>query len=852
MARLFSKVASAGVAAALTISGVAVSQAAPQSDVEASPDVVEQPTVATASEEQLQELAEQHPMLAPGHGDPDALRGDFDGDGVEDTAVSGVDASSAAAEGALLCWVEFSLSSKGGEGVRQDVRVDGFTGDFAWAMCPKTTVVDFNGDGTDEVFMYHDDEPGWEPLRGRVSPLTVTPDAITKFPLNSGVPMSTDSTFVYLRLRFGDVNNDGRTDVIAVNGSPSAANRMFHIWLTPESGKPDWQNRLNFDGRFVTVGDVDPTRAGNEIIFHPYDYVENRDGNQQMKCTVEALYVPSGDRRVVAMPPADGLCHRGIKVEPVNAGDTVSGVSVTWLNPDDSDVSAETLAYRADDQGVFRQLTNLPAPEAWDDHVVLTTGKHTMGCIPVERNDPQTFGTTIVITKQAEKGYARVTTKGGTPCVFYEWEHAGGGMDEFEYKLVGPGGESRVANVTIESKGDMPLAPVAHDDTFSVDAADGLMTCLPILENDENARYATVKVVGGPSKGAVRRQSFAEGLTCLVYEMSTPGEATLEYVLENSGRKSERATVTINVTGTPKPPVAADDEQEWPFTAAVPDCIPVLGNDKNVVKGEVAIVQPPLNGVAAYNETRNCMSYDPKSVTVMGDEYTYSVETPGGISEATVTVVRPDTVPTAPVAVADEFTVPFGASQTLCVADNDDATGPVEVAVTRDPETGSVESAPKLGCVWFTAPEGAEPSSTVTFDYTATNAGGTSEPVTATVTLVAPGPEGELLARNDWVELTYGGNEGGCITVLRNDSGVRGGDGAMLPGVRVELVSDPAVGHAAVGDRGCVTYWRAPTAVGDDEFHYRIVTEDGTASNTARLRVTMKGTPPAGETPEFE
>lgn len=852
MVRLFGKGASVGLAAALTISAMAVSHAAPHSDEGLQLDAVEQPLAATASVQELQELAEQHPMLAPGHGDPDALRGDFDGDGVADTAVAGVDAGTAAGDGVLLCWVEFALSSQDGKAVRQNVEVTGFTGNFLWSICPKTTVVDFDGDGTDEVFMYHDDEPGWGPLRGRVAPLTVSPDTIREYPLSEEVGLSDGTTFVYRRLHFGDVNDDGRTDVVAVNSSPAAAHRLFDVWLTPESGAPDWRDAHTYNGRFEAIADVDPSRPGNEIVFHPIEYTLTGEPRQRVQCTVDALYVPSGDRRVIAMPPADQLCPTDIKAEPVTAGDVVSGVAVTWLNPSDPEVSPVPGAYRADSSGVFREVADLPALQAWDDHVVLFAGKYTMGCIPVELNDPQTFGATIIITKTPEKGFARVTSRGGTPCVFYEWTHAGNGADSFEYKLVGPGKESKTARVTIENSGELPPAPVAHDDTFLVDLADGPLTCLPIVNNDENARYASVKVIGGPTQGAVRRKSFAEGLTCLVYEAKTVGTDTLTYVLENSGRRSEPATVTVNVSGAPKPPVAVADDQVWPYTAAAPDCVPVLGNDANTANGEVTISVAPRFGVAAYDELRGCMMYKAHSIATTADKYTYQVETAGGVAQAVVTIIRPGGLPAVPVAVDDEFTVPFGAVQTLCVADNDEKTGPVEVTVTRQPESGSVKAAFERECVQFTAPEAAESPAVVTFEYTAINAAGMASPAVVTVTLTEPAPVGELVARNDWVELTYGGNEGGCVPVLRNDAGVQDAQGKPLPGARVELVDVPTVGRATVSANNCVVYWRASTAVGDEEFTYRVVLEDGTVSNTARLRVTMKGNPPEAQAPKFE
>lgn len=648
----FTRAAAVLCAAALGTGVTAVGQASPPTPADSQPpgsqlhatppDVVTAGGLAvTGDAAELEELAAQHPMLSQHQGgDVEALLGDFDGDGTPDRAVPGSSPGAQGGDYFLNCWVEFELSSKGGEKVRQDVDVADVRASFAIYTCPELAVTDFDGDGADEVFMYRVSQTRMTPIQGATDPLVVRPDGVTTFPLKTHSFDDIDY------LEFGDVNNDGRTDVL---GSPyewPAPTTTFTVWLTPESGVPNWDLSMEPSGILGDVADVDPTRPGDEVV-----YTTGRSG-----CTAEVLDMRNGQRRVIATRPQSDLCPTASKVVPPTKAGEPWIVLVRWVSSGQIPDFYKWFPYQADQDGTFRQIEQ-PAPEARFDRVKLTPGTHTQGCIPVTRNDRFTLGADIILTKEPEKGTAKVTSRNGVPCVFYEWTHPGTGNDLFEYKLDSASGESVSMKVRIESFGDLPPAPVAHDDEVTLAYGRDELACLPLLDNDEYTENTTLTVTSKAHIGLVHDiRKKTDGTPCVLYDRRglESGTDRFEYALVNSGRTSEPASVTVTMTGERQPPMPVDDVITLDYDSVATECIRVMDNDENSWRGYLGIAQQPQHGEARVDAVGRCIYYTASDASVVEDEFKYVVRADYGEGEATVRVVRTGTPPTAPVVADDE------------------------------------------------------------------------------------------------------------------------------------------------------------------------------------------------------
>lgn len=684
-------------------------------------------------------------MLATEHFEPGTLTGDFDGDGVADRAILTTELHHDRERPEATCWVDFELSSAE-SGARQAVRSWAHSWDaFRRGACLGYTVTDFNGDGKQGITVFR--HGYW--LRSGFSdmvPGEVTVDGIQ--PL-SGLPDAIEENF----LHFGDVTGDQKTDVVAsIPGHPDFG-ATFDVMITPDDGNPSVDApTVTSDGIFATIGDVDPARPGGEVIYRgaPEDVEDGDEGDDANKwCTVNVMYAPSGDRRAIIGQESENICpasdievgtHNGQPALAVGWADITERSWRTWKKGQYSTI------HQADANGTFHKVTDYPAPVAQRDRVKLTTGSHRSGCIPVMGNDLNTLGARIRITGGPSLGVAEVNTR-STPCIDYTWQHSAGGTDELEYVLEGPGGTSEPQRVIIESVGDMPPAPVAYDDSFSQDPAQGgSTTCHPVQANDENAAFSTVEVATKPDDGIVEVLELPDGSSCVFlnrYNLNTE-PATFTYTLTHMGRESEPATVTITMNDGLPAPEAADDMIDWPYTESVPEAHDLLANDTNVAGARVTITRQPEHGtVKTVGDRPGIYEYLPNAVAVESDSFEYEVMTGGGTSRATVSVSRSGEMPALPVAVDDHVELEPSIywprrdrlETRLDVLGNDQVTALGAVNIVSQPSLGEVEVFDDR--VFYSLPEGPTSETRETsFTYTLTNVVGVSEEATVTIVLL--------------------------------------------------------------------------------------------------------------------
>ena len=178
------------------------------------------------------------------------------------------------------------------------------------------------------------------------------------------------------------------------------------------------------------------------------------------------------------------------------------------------------------------------------------------------------------------------------------------------------------------------------------------------------------------------------------------------------------------VVGEPAP-VAVDDSASVNANAAA--TIPVTGNDSGPITS-IAVTQQPTHGTAAVNGLN--IVYTPARDYFGSDTFKYTTTGPGGTSAAatvSITIVAGAT----PVAAAQSATVLAGQSVTIHAAAQG-ANGPFTAATVVDaPDSGTV-AVQDTDIVYTADPDAA---GTFGFDYTLSNAFGTSAPAHVTLTV---------------------------------------------------------------------------------------------------------------------
>lgn len=795
-------------------------------------------------------VADAGVMLATEAFNPVDMSGDFDGDGTQDRATLSVQHHFGDPAKDATCWVDFALSGPSGN-IRQGAPVKLSWGSSAY--CPQAVVTDFDGDGAEGVTLYMDGDPsGWMfdadgTFFGEVNPGGIRPlDGL----LDAGVDRD---------LTFADVSGDGKTDAIGQIYSNPVLIPGFDVMVTPQDGVPTWEPLPDMaGGYFATVADVDPNTPGAEIIYRGVPHVlEEGEGGDvvKLRCTVDMVSATTGDKRPLVAQDTQDVCPAS-SIEAGKHKDKLA-LAVGWVQYDEQGMNLwhegdyHTI-HQADASGVFHKVTDYPAPVARRDRVKLTTGSHMSGCVPVLGNDLNTLGARIRITGEPSRGVAQLGRIHGSQCIDYTWQHPGGGTDELEYVVEGPGGVSAPQRLIIESKGQMPPAPVAHDDAFTMEYGLGEARCLAVQDNDDNAAFSTINVTSQPEIGDVSVRVSADGSSCVFYDRLNHGSepASFTYTLSHMGRTSEPATVEVTMAADVVKPKAHDDTISWEYAESQPQAYDLLANDTNVDGGKIRITTPPEHGMVRPS-AGSSFEYYPHSTSVQEDSFQYEVSTSGGVSQATATIVRVGDMPAVPVAVDDR--IELGAQlyrwaeepQTfLRVVDNDEVTALGSLEIVKQPSLGSARVSGNI--LEYTLPKGpaAQERRETTLTYTVTNVAGVSQEATVTVVLLPKTPAApQPVAADDRVVLTYGGNEMGCIPVLLNDTNVRSGKGQAPEWTEIHLVDKPGVGFASV-EHSCINYVRAPGAVGDDEFTYKVITSSG-ESQVARVRVVMHGTAPA-------
>lgn len=281
------------------------------------------------------------------------------------------------------------------------------------------------------------------------------------------------------------------------------------------------------------------------------------------------------------------------------------------------------------------------------------------------------------------------------------------GSDSFTYVANDGVVDSIASTVTllISAVNDAPIAvddsySVAVDQSLSVPAGEGL------LANDVDFEFAvpgnTVTVVTDQIEGVENGTLTARSDGSFDYtpNVGFVGDETFTYFITDQELVSERATVTISVTGpVTGGPEATDDSfsvtEDTLLTIAAPG---VLANDTGDGEISAELVTPPENGTLVLNPDGS-FEYTPNTNFAATDTFTYQA-TDGTLSDSANVSIVVEPVNDPPVTVDDVYVGNAGealvvsAEDGVLANDSDPDGDTLTVVLAREPANGMLDLNP--------------------------------------------------------------------------------------------------------------------------------------------------------------
>ena len=714
------------------------------------------------------------------------------------------------------------------------------------------------------------------PLNGSV---TISGDDVVYTPgtTPSGNPFSGVDTFSYTIID-GNGGTDTAEVVVTVGGplGPDANDDTAAIAQGNTATIAVLANDSDPDGDPLTVSGVaDPangtaTIVGDDIIYTPDDptftgedtftYTVTDSGGLTDTATVtvnieeqlppvandDDLTVPA-DQGVQTLavlandsdPNNDSLTVTEIgQPDPALGTVAISGGEVLFTPQDglDPDVAVTTsFTYSITDGQATDSATvnltiggNIP-PVAIDDVADIESGE--TATISVLANDTDANGDPLTIDGVSDPANGTATIS-GNQIVYTPDDPTFSGTDTFTYSISDGQGGSDTATVTVTVGVNAP--PNAENDDVTA-AANGTAT-IDVLANDSDPEGdpLTIVGVGSPSNG-----SAALDGSNVVYTPNTGFQGADSFTYSITDGNGGTSTATVNVTvDVNEDPVANPDATS--IEAATTATIDVLGNDNDPDGDPLTIVgvSDPENGMIL-SFGGNDVVYMPNVPALPGvdatfvgvDTFTYTVtDSQGGTATAEVEVTVGGNLPVVPA--DDTATITEGTTATLNVLANDsDLDGDALVLVgTTQPTSGSVSVFANQ--VIYT-PSDPTFTGVETFIYTVTDAQGSTDTATVTVTVEANQPPDAV---DD--DLTVFFNSTSTVDVLANDSDPNPADNLTITGV-----SGATNGTVTLSGNDVLYTPTDPTFIGTDSFTYTITDGNG-AIDSATVSLTVSDNQP--------
>lgn len=414
------------------------------------------------------------------------------------------------------------------------------------------------------------------------------------------------------------------------------------------------------------------------------------------------------------------------------------------------------------------------------------------------------------------------------------------GVDTFTYRDSDGSTNSNTATVSITVSAAANSAPVANNDSYSLNEDEALtVSGAGVLGNDTDAdtNPLTAIIVTQPAHGSVTLAS--NGTFVYTPDPNFSGSDSFTYQASDGLTNSNVAIVSLTIAGSNDAPTAVNDSY---FTTAgttltVSPANGVLSNDSDPDSANLtaSFVTLPSNGTLTLN-SNGSLIYTPNAGFTGVDTFTYR-DSDGSLNSnvATVSVTVSAVTNTAPVASPDTYSLTEDTTLTTTLANgvllNDsDADGNTLTAnLIAQPAHGSVSLSPDGTFIYV---PNANFTGSDSFTYQA-NDGVTNSNVT-TVSLTITGTNDAPTAVND----SYFTGAGTALAVtaangvLANDSDV---DSANLTAAVVMTTPN---GTLTLNPNGSLNYTPNAGFTGVDIFTYQA--SDGAAtSNSATVSITV-------------
>ncbi|MGY5850431.1 Ig-like domain-containing protein, partial [Salegentibacter sp. F14] len=458
--------------------------------------------------------------------------------------------------------------------------------------------------------------------------------------------------------------------------------------------------------------------------------------------------------------------------------------------------------------------------------------------------DAENDALTVIVEDTPQNGTLSLNSDGSFT---YEPNAGYSGRDSFTYKANDDADDSNVASVNITVNAVTPpnTAPVAYDDSYSVDQDDVLNVTAPgVLDNDTDVEddALTVVVEDSPQNGTLSLNSDGS----FTYEPNAgySGPDSFTYIANDGTDDSNVATVRITVNAvTPgnTAPVANDDnysvDQDDVLIVIAPG---VLDNDKDAEDDALTAIleDSPQNGTLSLNSDGS-FTYEPNAGYSGPDSFTYKANDGSDDSNvATVNITVNAVTPpnTAPVANDDSYAVDQDDVLNVTapgVLDND-------TDVENDALTAIVEESPQNGTLSlnsdgsFTYEPKAGYSGPDSFTYIANDGADDSNVATVRITVNAITPGNTAPVANDD---NYSVDQDDVLTVIA--PGVLDNDTDAEDDALTAILADsPQNGTLNIKSDGSFTYEPNAGYSGPDSFTY-IANDGSDDSNVATVRITV-------------
>ncbi|WP_255059507.1 Ig-like domain-containing protein [Mycolicibacterium arenosum] len=615
---------------------------------------------------------------------------------------------------------------------------------------------------------------------------------------------------------------------------------------TLDSGPANGTLTLNANGSFTYTPDAD----FNGTDSFTYTVSDGTDASDPATVTITITAVNDapvavGDAYTVAedgtltVPVGTGVLGNDTDVEngsltatlasgPANGTLTLSANGSFTYTPEADFTGTDSFTYTVSDgtdasdpATVTITITAVnDAPAAVNDSFTVAEDTELVGNVLGNDTDVENSTLTATLASGPANGTLTLNANGSftyTPDTDFN------GTDSFTYTVSDGTDASDPATVTITITA-VNDAPVAVDDSFTVDEDTELVG--NVLGNDTDVENGslTATLASGPANGTLTLN--ANGSFTYTPDADFTGTDSFTYTVSDGTDASDPATVTITITAVNDAPVAVGDS----FTVAEDTQLTgnVLGNDTDVENNSLTatLAIGPANGTLVLN-ANGSFTYTPDTDFAGTDSFTYTVSDGTDSSGPATVTITITAVNDAPVAVDDAFTVAEDTQLTGNVLGND-------TDVENSSLTASLVAGPASGTLTFNAngsftytPD-TDFTGTDSFTYTVSDGQATSTAATVSISITAvndaPVAVGDSLTVDEDTQLT--GN------VLGNDTDVENST------LTATLDSGPASGTLTFNANGSFTYTPDADFAGTDSFTYTV--SDGTdASDPATVTITI-------------